>query len=267
VGALGAEPETNGQHDWSHMDADLRHEPEFEPEAFEPEDLELEDLELEDLELEDLELETFEPEDLDPETFDPETLDPEAARTRGPVHARARTDGQGGRSRVFVATVVLAGMFLAVAGAAAIVHSLHGTTAATTPPPAGTAPLASASPAAARIQSATDEVDSATTSAQADLASLQNFPTPSNVGAVVNPYVASLRLYLTYMSGASVPAPAQAAAVAAETEVRHDVTFFSTIDGLPPIRLGAFLDEFAVDQARLQATLTTLEQDLGTSAR
>jgi hypothetical protein len=204
----------------------------------------------------------------EPDIFEPDIFEPETARPRGPVHARTRkTAAQPGRSKVFMATVVLAGAFLAFVGADAIMHSLHGTTAATTPPPAGTAPLASASPEAARIQSATDEVDSATTSAQAGLASLPGFPTPSNVAGIVNPYVTSLRLYLTYMSGASVPAAAQAEAGAAETEVRQDVTFFSTVDGLPPIRLGSFLNKFAADQTRLQATLTTLEQDLGTNAR
>ena len=116
----------------------------------------------------------------------------------------------------------------------------------------------------ARIQSATDSVDSATTAARAGLASLPGFPTPANVANVINPYISSLQLYEAFMSGTSVPAPVQSAAATVESQVRHDVAVFGTIDGLPPIRLGAYLKGFSSDVTRLQASLNTLEQSLRT---
>ncbi len=129
---------------------------------------------------------------------------------------------------------------------------------------ASTAPLSSA--ATSQIQSATDEVDSAATGARAGLDSLSAFPTPNNVATVINPYIASLRLYEAVMTGATVPAGARAAAATAEGQVHQDVSFLETIDGLPPIGLGAFLQQFASDTTQLQASLTTLEQDLRSPA-
>jgi len=162
-----------------------------------------------------------------------------------------------------MATAILACAFLLVVGIAAIAHSLHHSATPPAAPPASTAPSAApVSPEAARIQSATDAVDSASTAAGAGLASVTNFPTPANIATVINPYVASLQLYDTFMSGASVPASASSAAAAAEAQVRSDITFFGTIDGLPPIRLGAYLKSFTTDVSRLQASLSALEQAL-----
>ena len=79
---------------------------------------------------------------------------------------------------------------------------------------------------------------------------------------VINPYISSLQLYEAFMSGTSVPVPVRSAAANVESQVRHDVTVFSTIDGLPPIRLGAYLKGFSADVTRLQAALNTLEQGL-----
>ena len=184
-------------------------------------------------------------------------------RTNGPVHARSRkTDAKERLSAVFIATAVVACVFLLIVSIVAIAHSLHHT--ASTPP--STPPAASSSPAAARVQSATDSVDSATTAARAGLASLPGFPTPTNVANVINPYISSLQLYAAFMSGTTMPVPARFAADAVQSQVRHDITVFSTIDRLPPIRLGAYLKEFATDVTRLQASLNTLEQDLRTRA-
>jgi len=84
------------------------------------------------------------------------------------------------------------------------------------------------------------------------------------VANVINPYISSLQLYEAFMSGTSVPVPVRSAAATAESQVRHDVAVFSTIDGLPPIRLGAYLKGFASDVTRLQSALNTLEQSLRT---
>jgi hypothetical protein len=184
-------------------------------------------------------------------------------------------DAHGGekkqRSRVFTATAVLACLFLVVVAAALAVRSLHhpATTAppaAHSAPPAATSPgtgsAATTSPATARIQAATDAVDSATTAASVGLTSLTAFPTPTNVETVINPYISSLQLFQTFLSGANVPASAQAAATSAEAQLRQDLQFLDTIDGLPPQQLGAYLVQFDTDATRLQTTLNTLEQNL-----
>ena len=162
-----------------------------------------------------------------------------------------------------MATAVAACVFLLIVSGVAIARSFHHTA-----PPAGGVPgnssPAASNPAMARMQSATDSVDSATTAARAGLASLPGFPTPANVANVINPYISSLQLYEAFMSGTSVPAPVQSAAGTVESQVRHDVAVFSAIDGLPPIRLGAFLKGFTTDVTRLQAALSTLEQSLRT---
>ena len=134
-----------------------------------------------------------------------------------------------------------------------------------TTPPATTLPVESPALAAARLQTATDEADSATTTALAGLSSLPSFPTPTNVAAVVNPYVASLLLYQAYLSGATVPASARQDTTTASEEIRNDLTFLDTINGLPPIELGSFIGQFQSDTAQLQSTLVSIEHDLSPS--
>ncbi len=186
-----------------------------------------------------------------------------------------RTDDEGEvkkrRSRVFIATVVLACLFLAVVAAALAVRAMHhptttaGPPAQVTPPPHATPPVSSSS-GAARIQTATDAVDSATTAASVGLTSLAAFPTPTNVEAVINPYISSLQLYEAFLSATNVPAPAQSAASSAEAQLRQNLKFLDTIDGLPPQQLGAFLAQFDSDATQLQTTLSTLEQNVRASA-
>ena len=176
------------------------------------------------------------------------------------------------RSRVFKATVALAVIFLVAVGAVVAVRALHHptTTAAplsrvTTPTQAAKGTGSSAGTAAsdtARVQAATDAVDSATTAASVGLTSLTAFPTPTNVETVINPYISSLQLYQTFLSGTKVPPSAQPAAAAAAAKIRQDLQFLETIDGLPPQQLGAFLAQFDTDTTQLQTTLSTLEQDL-----
>jgi hypothetical protein len=181
------------------------------------------------------------------------------------------------RSLIFKATVVLAVLFLVAAAAVLAVRGLHHptTTAApahvTTPTQAAVGTKASgpsstgtAASGAARIQAATDAVDSATTAASVGLTSLSAFPTPTNVETVINPYVSSLQLYETFLSGTKVPASAQPAATSAVARIRQDLQFLETIDGLPPAQLGAFLVQFDTDATQLQTTLSALEQDLRT---
>jgi hypothetical protein len=190
----------------------------------------------------------------------------EAAPAESPVSLPTRTSRthkkheQNRRSRVFTATVVLACLALVLVVAAAVVHSRHH-------PPTGGAPTHAAPPTSsssetARIQTATDALDSATTSATVGLSSLPTFPTPSNVEKVINPYMSSLQLFGTLLSGSTVPSRARSAASNAEAQVRQDLQFLDTIDALPPLQLGAFLKQFDADAAQLQTTLSALEQNL-----
>ena len=188
-----------------------------------------------------------------------------------PLTRKSRTHKkreQNGRSRVFTATVVLACLALVLVAAAALVHSRHHPTTVTTAAgvPAPTAAGASSSSETARIQAATDALDSATTSATVALSSLPTFPTPPNVEKIINPYMSSLQLYGTLLSGSTVPAPARSAAANAEAQVHQDLRFLDTIDALPPLQLGAFLKQFDVDATQLQTTLSALEQNLRTTS-
>ncbi len=164
------------------------------------------------------------------------------------------------RSRVFTATVVLACIFLVVGAAALVMRDMH-RSSPTASPPAHTAPAVSPQDAA-RLQSATDAVDSATTAASVGLTSLSAFPTPTNVETVINPYISSLQLYETVLAGSTVPAAAQPATASAEAQLRQDLKFLESIDGLPPAQLGAFLLQFDTDATHLQTTLSALEQNL-----
>ena len=172
------------------------------------------------------------------------------------------------RSRVFTATIVLACLFVVVVAAVFGVRALrHQTTTATAPPvtaapPTRTAPTLPTSQDVARIQTATDAVDSATTAASVGVASMTAFPTPTSVATIMNPYIASLQLYETVLSGSKVPAAARPAVASAQTQLRQDLQFLDTIDGLPAAQLGAYLAQFDSDATHLQTTLSTLEQNL-----
>jgi hypothetical protein len=220
-------------------------------------------------------IEAFEPEpDIAPDAAAPwegpgETTPAESVVPRRTRKSRARKQReQSERSRVFTATIVLACLVLVVIAAAALVNALHHptTVAPTGHAPAHGAASASSSSDIARIQAATDALDSATTSASVGLSSLPTFPTPSNVEKVVNSYISSLQLYGTLLSGSTIPAPARSDASSAETQVRQDLQFLDTIDSLPPLQLGAFLKQFDTDATQLQTTLSALEQNLRATA-
>jgi hypothetical protein len=195
-------------------------------------------------------------------------------------HAAEEAEEEPKRSLVFKATVVLACLFLVVAGAVLAVRALHHPTTTAAPPArvttptqvaagtgsSGTSSTGTAASATARMQTATDAVDSATTAASVGLTSLSAFPTPTNVETVINPYISSLQLYATFLSGTKVPSSAQPAAATAEAKIRQDLQFLETIDGLPAQQLGAFLVQFDTDATQLQTTLSTLEQELRTPA-
>jgi hypothetical protein len=194
-----------------------------------------------------------------------ESIPIDAPTRKSRRHRRAEKDD---RSRVLTATFVLASLVLVVIAVVAVVYALHHRTPATTtaPPPPHAAPAVPPTAATARIQSATDAIDSATTSASVGLSSLVTFPTPANVEKIINPYISSLQLYGTLLSGSNVPAAARSEASSAAAQVRQDLTFLDTIDALPPVQLGAYLKQFDADATQLQTTLSALEQNLRTQA-
>ena len=191
------------------------------------------------------------------------TPPPPGSRPKAPTHARQRNRGL----QFLTATAAAACILLAVLLAVALMRSAQQRPAPARGSPAASAPVTPRSPSdTTRILVATDEIDSATTAAQAGFATLPGFPTPTNVANVVIPYLSSLHLYETFMSETSAPSPAQAAAQQAVLEVRRDAGFLATIEGLPPAQLGTFLREYLADTAHLQVIFATLERDLQTKS-
>ena len=82
---------------------------------------------------------------------------------------------------------------------------------------------------------------------------------------MVNPYLSSLQRYETSLVGTAVPASARTAAAGARTLVSQDVQFLSTLNGLAPLRLGSYLEQFGKNATQLQADLSRLEGDLRTA--
>ena len=206
---------------------------------------------------------------------DPGLRPPDAQPADAEPEADADAAAQPTRGRVRVAILALACAVVLLGAGLGASRALHHSTTpasrsqaarpASTGQPHTTVPAESAALAAARLQTATDEADSATTTAMAGLSTLSGFPTPTNVAAVVNPYVASLLLYQAYLSGATVPASARQATAAASEQIRNDLTFLDTINGLPSIQLGSFIDQFRGDTQQLQAALGTIEHELSAS--
>jgi hypothetical protein len=175
---------------------------------------------------------------------------------------RDRSNDSGTESRRRV--VLLACLFFAVAVGAAVLHFGH-TSGTSTPVPA-TTPVVSSPAQVARLESAITDVQSASTGAQAGLTTLSVFPTPPRVATIINPYVDSLHLYDTLATAVTVPTAARAAAFTAETQVRQDIAFLRTVNGLPPIRLGAYISSFFARSTQLQQTMDSLQKALSPSA-
>jgi len=168
------------------------------------------------------------------------------------------------RSRAIVTTVALASLFVVFAAVAIIMSSLHHSA----PAPAGprvTSTSAASSSSVSRMRAATDAAAAATTTTRSRLDAIPGIPTPAQVAAVINPYVTSLQRYETTLSGTAVPIRARTVAARARTLIRQDARFLSTINGLAPLRLGSYLDEFDQNATLLLADLGSLEQDLRTA--
>ncbi len=178
-----------------------------------------------------------------------------------PVHSVEEAHRQPSRrSRAFMTTAVLASLFVVFVVVMVVMVLLHHSDN----PPAGTASTAAAaSPETARLQAATKSMNANATAARTALHSLNGIPTTVKVAAVINPYVSSLRHYQTVLSGAEVPTSARGAAANVRALLSRDVQSLATINGLPPLRLGSYLEEFDPGVTHLQKDLGTLEHALG----
>jgi hypothetical protein len=83
---------------------------------------------------------------------------------------------------------------------------------------------------------------------------------------VINPFISSLQLYDAVLAGSKVPPAARPAAESAEAQLHQDLQFLDSIDGLPAAQLGSYLAQFNADATQLQTTLSTLAQNLRSSA-
>jgi hypothetical protein len=175
-----------------------------------------------------------------------------------PVHVAPLTRRRRRRSRVFVAAVVLLCLLFAFVAVAAILSSRHNPNAATVRPPAASTSELS------RVQEATNAADTATTTTRSKLAALSGIPTPTDVAAIVNPYVSALQRYETALTGITLPAAAQTTVGAVHSLVRQDVQFVSTIDGLPSLGLGTYLAEVGKRSTQLQMAFSEVQGELRT---
>ena len=184
-----------------------------------------------------------------------------ASRSWQPVAPVAETHRRPERrSRAFTTTVVLASLFVVFIAVTVVMVLLHHSTKATARTASTTAVI---SPDSARLQTATQAIDVDTNTARLTLHTLSGIPTPPQVAAQLTPYISSLRHYQTVLSGAEVPAAARRAAATVRTLVSRDARFLGTIQGLAPLRLGSYLEEFGTTSTQFQKDLGTLERALG----
>jgi hypothetical protein len=181
-------------------------------------------------------------------TRPPWTVHAEGAAQRSPIH----------RSRAFTITVVLACLLVVFAIVTVTVVLLHRSADA----PTGSTTATAVYPGAARLQTATHAMNAETNTTRTKLHALPGIPTTTRVAALINPYVSNLQHYQTVMSGIEVPPRARTAASNVRALVSRDVRYLGTINGLPPLRLGTYLEEFSTGAAQLQKDLATLQHEL-----
>jgi hypothetical protein len=183
----------------------------------------------------------------------------ETAPPHRPVHAHGR---QSRRTRATTTAIVLASLVAVFVAVTIVMVLLHHSTNATTGA-THTAPVTSSH--STHVVAATKTADGVTSTTRSELHALKGIPTLVTVAALINPYVTSLQQYAAVLSGAHVSAKARTAAAQALALARQDVQFLSSINGLPSIRLGSYLEQFGKDAAQFQKALGTLEHDLGAS--
>jgi hypothetical protein len=190
---------------------------------------------------------------------------PAAPQARAPQPAEATGRGRRHRRRrtgVVVALVLLVAM---AAGGVLVARARQRPA-----PAAASAPAPTTATAAdvARLRAATADVLAAQAAERAELVSLAGIPTPTTVAPITNGYAASLRLYQEVLAATPAPLRAKAAVAAARQRVGTDAVQLRGVVALPPVLLGAFLEDTTARATRLQGVLRTLEHDLASrSAR
>jgi hypothetical protein len=185
-----------------------------------------------------------------------------------PVHPVEEThhNHHSRRSRAFMTTAVLASLFVVFVVVMVVMVLLHHSTSPpdhSANPPARTASTTAViAPETARLQTATTTMDTNASKTRSALHALHGIPTTVMVAAVINPYVSTLQHYQTVLSGAKVPSAARGAAAKVRALLSRDVQSLTTIDGLPPLRLGTYLEKFGPGVTQLQKDLGTLEHAL-----
>jgi tetrahydromethanopterin S-methyltransferase subunit D len=193
----------------------------------------------------------------------PESRWEHATQTTLPVQStRPGPDrGQRHQSRAPSAGVAVAFLVLILIAGAVVLASLHHAPKAPTGPAAATTSTVSDSDVE-RMLTATIAAGAANTLAQSKLQPGSGFPTVTKVAGIINPYVASLQRYKTALADIPVPEGVRPDAVNAHALVTRDLQFLGTINGLPSLRLGTYLEEFHLDAAQLQSILGSLQREL-----
>ena len=161
-------------------------------------------------------------------------------------------------------TVAIASLVVVFVAVAVIMSSLHQSTPAAAGRRVASTPAVSSS-SISQLQAATNTAALVTTTTRSRLEAISGIPTPAKVAAVINPYFSALQNYETALVGTAVPTMAQGAATAALTQVSQDVQFLGTLNGLAPVLLGSYLDQFGKNATQLQADLSRLEGELRTA--
>jgi hypothetical protein len=180
----------------------------------------------------------------------PQASVPEHAEPTGRRRQRRRP-----RMGVVVALVFL----VAVAAGSVLVARDRLRPAAASAPAPTTATVADV----ARLEAATSDALAAQAAERAELVALAGIPTPVTVAPVTDGYAASLRLYQEVLTATPAPAGVKAVVAAARRQVRADAARLQGVAALPPVLLGAFLEDTTARATRLHGVLRTLEHDLG----
>jgi hypothetical protein len=185
------------------------------------------------------------------------------ALPQGTMHTPAgRHRGRRRHSRTVIAVAALACLVVVFLAATAILTSLHHSTPANAGPPATSAPKVSHSLVTPQVRAATEATLTAGTSVRQALDSLSGIPTTTKVVAIINPYISTLQQYRTFLANSTVPVAARAAKSSADTLVTQDLQFLGTINGLPSLRLGSYLEQFGSNSTALHTALTAFERTL-----
>jgi hypothetical protein len=158
-------------------------------------------------------------------------------------------------SSTLVVLLILAGALVLVAHRLQLVR---------TSPPANPGAAAAS---ATGLLSATDHALAATSDVRVGLDGFSGVSTPATAGAATDAYAQSLRLYGMVLATTPAPAASRDAVRALQSELRSDVSYLAGVNGLPPVRLGAYLQGVLTRATQLEATMGSFERTLRSSSQ